>query len=539
MNSSKSSGNFYRSFTKFLSILAFAVVGLSSVADAFAAITCRNSTTGARACSTSTSCPTGWTKISTSCSTQTVGGSITYISHHGIGIKCTWQEFQGEWSSNPGIAPDPISVSQSVEGSGNYATCGGWDTAFVPSGAPTPTDFSTAPYGSGKFFFNVTYQSAAPLTCIEDPNAGIGNNCTKTDAQNPKHGGSGGTTTLGASRACALNSPGGGTTLTYQFACADGVSVTGFLTLAPIVNGNPQPDPSGILGSFTNCSQARIDAGKCTMQLGGIPTKTVKVKGQNVTVVDSAACEAAFPAGQVVNALGTSQTQNLDLNEILFYKEVASEGVCDATTLLPTVVGLPAAAYGRYCQSDLGVFYDNETGNIFTGDSSTLEGFDNQLRACPPGTDKLPHTATQDVEQVALSGGITLEPQGPLNLNCTSGGNTDSGGYKIKIPDQSPLFSVDIDTSPLSTDAPKLEGVAPTSAAISVSTDGVRELVLIYPTCNSPEAGLSEAVIANNPPLTNNQNVTLHLAGQTNGAGAGSLGPVLFKGEFTIKVNGL
>jgi hypothetical protein len=68
----------------------------------------------------------------------------------------------------------------------------------------------------------------------------------------------------------------------------------------------------------------------------------------------------------------------------------------------------------------------------------------------------------------------------------------------------------------------------------------VRKLVLTYPTCNSPEGGVSGAVIANNPPLINNQNVTLHLTnGKTNGAGAGSLGPVLFDGTFTIKVNGL
>jgi hypothetical protein len=517
-------------------MLAFVALSLLLVHNAFGAITCRNSTTGKRACTTSTSCPTGWTKISTSCSTQTVGGSITYISHHGIGIKCAWQEFEGEWSSNPGIAPDPISVSQSVEGEGNYATCGGWDIASGLPVDPTQDDFNAAPYGSGKFFFKVKYESTAPLTCVEDPNAGIGNNCTKTDAQNPKHDDSGATTPPGASRACALNSPGGGTTLTYQFACADGVSVTGFLTLVPSLDGG---GTTQVAPNFTGpCSPERVADGKCTMQLGGIPKKTVKVKGQNVTVVDSAACEAAFPAGQVVNALGTSQTQNLDLKEILFYQEVASEGICDATTLLPTVVGLPAAAYGRYCQSDLGLFSDNTGTNFFAGDPSFVEGFDNELRVCPPGpTGTAPHTATQDVEQVKLSGGVTLEPQGPLNLNCTSGSNTDSGGYKVKIPDQSPLLSVDIDTS---TGAPKLEGVSPTSAAIVVDTDGVRKLELTYPTCNNtPEGGLSGAVIANNPPLTNNQNVTLHLEGQTNGAGAGSLGPVLFEGEFTIKVNGL
>jgi hypothetical protein len=274
------------------------------------------------------------------------------------------------------------------------------------------------------------------------------------------------------------------------------------------------------------------------MQLGGIPTKTVKVKGQNVIVVDTAACAAAFPAGSVPNAFSpTGQTQNLDLREILFYQEVASEGVCDPITKLPTVPGLPVAAYGRYCQSDIDVFDDNTNspggGGAFFDDSATLEGFDNQLRVCPV-RDNVYHTASQDVEQVALGDGVSLEPQGTLNLNCTTGGNTDSGGYTVKIPDQPPLLSIDIDTSPLS-DAPKLEDIAPSSAAIVVE-DGVRKLSLRYPTCSqTPGEGLS-ANIKNRYDPTNNSDVTLHMEGQTNGAG---LGPVLFEGEFMIKVNGL
>jgi len=534
------------SFAKTLSAFAFAVLGLSLALDAFAAITCRNNTTLKRVCTNNLSCPSGYTKIASTCSTTTVGGSITYITHHNIGIKCTWPEFQGDWSSNPGISPDPISVSHAVEGDGNYATCGGWVKGEEPAANPTPAQFAAAPYGSGKFFFKIKYESTAPLTCVEDPNSGIGNNCTKCDDQNNSKA-CASVTPPGASRACALNSSSGGTTLTYQFACADGVSVTGFLTLAPTVGGNPQPDPLGDSGSFTNCSAARIAAGACTMQLGGIPTKQVKVKGQLVTVVDSTACAAAFPSASVANAFNSGQTQTLGSKEILFYKEVASEGICDPTTKLPTVVGLPAAAYSRYCQSDIGVFYDNLTGNIFTGDSSTLEGFDNELRICPVeivGGQKLAHTAAQDVEQVALGGGgVALEPQGPLNLNCASGGNTDSAGYKVKIPDQAPLLSVDIDVSPLNGlngDAPKLEGVSPSASTIIVDTDGVRKLVLTYPTCNSPQGGLAGAVKANNPGIVNNQNVTLHLTnGKTNGAGPGSLGPVLFEGEFTIKVNGL
>jgi len=531
-----------------LLILIFGLTTFSAVQDAFGAITCRNNSTGARSCTNNLVCPTGWTKISSSCSTQTVGGSITYITHHGIAIKCTWQEFQGSWDAEPGSSTVPISVAHAVEGENNFATCSGWEADSVPTGIP---NHGQAPYGMGQFLFSVRYQSAAFLSCEEDPNSGIGNNCTKTDAQNPKHGGSG-STTPGASRACKDASSGytgPGTQLTYQFACADGVSVTGFLTLAPtVIEGGvpvPQPNPEGSDGSFTNCSAERIAAGACTMQLGGIPTTTVKVKGQNVTVVDSAACAAAFPAGAVPNAFSpTGQIQNLDVKEILFYQEVASEGICDPVSKLPTVPGLPAAAYGRYCQSDLGVFSDNTNsptgGGIFLGDSSTLEGFDNQLRVCP-AVDNVYHTAAQDVEQVALGAGVTMEFQPTLNLNCTTGGNTDSGGYTVKIPDQAPLLSIDIDTSPLS-DAPKLEGISPASARIVVE-NGIRKLSLRYPTCNSvpgdPAGGLSGVVQTNNPGVQNQDNVTLHLSGQTNGAGPGSLGPIQFDGEFTIKVNGL
>jgi hypothetical protein len=412
-----------------------------------------------------------------------------------------------------------------VEGDNNYATCSGWPKDSVPAGIP---DHDSAPYGHGLFNFSVKYQSAATQTCIEDANAGIGNNCTKADAQNPKHGGSGGSTPPGASRACALNSASGGTTLTYQFACADGVSVTGFLTLAPTIDGNPQANPSGTDGSFTNCDTARIAAGECTMRLGGIPSTTTKVKGQNVTVVDAAACAAAFPAQSVVNAFNSGQTQTLDLNELLFYKEVASEGTCDPVTNLPTVPGLPAAAYGRYCQSDLGPL------------PSGLEGFDNVLRVCPVDViNKVAyqHTGAQDVEQVALRGGVKLEPQGPMNLNCSTGGNTDSGKYKVYLVEQAPLLVGDIDITPAN--APKLEGISPLSATIVVGDDGVKRLLLTYPTCSSvPGEGLSANIINKYHP-TNNSDVTLELTGQTYGAGADSLGPIQFKGEFTIKVNGL
>lgn len=519
MSSSRSFGNFYRSLTKFLSILAIAVVGLSSVADASAAITCRSNATLERKCSTSTSCPVGWAKISNSCSTQTVGGIITYVSDHGKAVKCTWAEFQGEWSSQ---SQSPVTVSHSVQGPGNYATCSGWDFSSAPTGNP---DHTAAPYGYGKFFINVTYQSTNTTTCIEDPNAGIGNNCVKfTDLQNKKHGDTSGLTS-GATLACANNNP--GTTLTYQFFCADGASVTGFMTLVPSLDGGTTTQ---LAPSFTGpCSPERVAAGKCTMVLGGVPTKTVKIAGKYVTVVDSDKCALAFPAQSVPNAFDSAQTQNLDSKQMLFYVEKAYTGSCDSN-MQPTEVGDPTAAYGVHCQSNIAPFSDNTGDNYFPNDPPS-DGFDNELRVCQTASGNMPHTAAQDVEMVELNRYLTVDFQPTLNLNCTSGDNTDSGVYKVWIKDQPPVMAADIVTSPLSA-APKLEGVSPIRTATKVDLNGVTTLELTYPTCSDLSANVINAY---NP--ANNSNVTLHLTDGTTKPTT-SLN-YRFKTQFEVKVNGL
>jgi len=508
------------SLRKLLSLLAIAMPGLLLVHDAFGAITCRNNTTGARSCTTSTTCPTGWTKISTSCSTRTVGGNITYLEHHGVVVKCTWEDFEGEWTSDPGdpsaTPPVPMKVIHSVgvnpDGSGDpdvYAVCSGW-----AQGTPLPpdVDHSDAPYGWGKFWMRMEYSSESFTPCIEDPNSGIGNNCVKfTDPQNKKHGDTGSTPLLGATRSCKNLFP--GTEVTYQFACAAGVNMTGYLTLVP---GTAQP--AGPSGSFTNCDAASVANGTCTQVWGGVPMTTTKIKGQTYSIVDSDACKAAFPAADIPNALDSNQLQPLAESQVLFYQETATEGQCDNNEL-PTVAGLPSAAYGRSCQSDLGP------------DWPLGEGFDDTLRICAPATEGSVthyHSAAHDVEQVKLAGNVYLEYQPTLNLNCTTGDNTDSGIYKVSIPDQGSLLAVNIDTSP----GPLLEGVAPKSTAIVTDSTGVRTLVLTYPTCSA----LSANVINKYHP-TNNSSVTLTLSGKT--STTTGLGPALFDGQLTIKVNGL
>jgi len=420
---------------------------------------------------------------------------------HGIDVVCTWPDLEGGWEANPGTSPGTsISVTHSAgDIEGEYATCSGWDIGAAIRDAAGNVIHGAAPYEQGQFKFNVTYSSTKTTTCIEDPNSGIGNNCVKfTDANNKKHGGGDSAPTSGATFACKDNFP--GTTLTYQFYCADGVGVSGYLTLVPTIGGSPQAAPK-----FTGpCSPARVAAGACTVQMGGIPETTIKVKGQEQLVVDTQKCLEAFPQAAVSNALGTTQTQNLEAGAILFYQETAYTGSCAALD-----TGSPTAAYGRYCQSDIDTFADNLPGNIYDGDELvTNDGFDNELRVCEQSDNPPPHTADQDVETIELSN-ITFDSQPTLNLNCWTGnGGNDSGIYKVWISDQSQLLAGNIVVDPLS-DAPTLEGVSPNKASISVDEFGVNTLELAYPTCYT----LSENVISNNAGISNNSNVFLTLEG--------------------------
>jgi hypothetical protein len=455
---------------------------------------------------------------------RTVGGTSTDLEHHGLHIRCTWPEYEGEWGSE---SIHPISVTHSAgdSGAGEYATCSGWNSADEVTFVGGDVDHGGAPYESGKFLFNVTYTSSVTTTCTEDHDSGIGNNCNKfTDQQNKKHGGGSSTNTSGATLACRDDNP--GTTLTYQFFCADGVDVSGFLTLVSIVAGNPQVAPA-----FTECSAARVAADACTMQYGGVPTKTIKVKGQTQTVVDAKACLEAFPLASVSNALGTDQTQDLEAGAILFYQETAFTGNCDSLTDLPTEEGSPSTAYGRYCQSDIDTFDDNVAPNVYAGDPADVDGFDNELRVCQ--SNRTPHIGEQDVETIELSD-LIVDSQPSLNLNCKSGGNTDSGGFKVTITDQAKMLASNVDVTPLS-DAPTLEGVSPTKAVINTDEFGVETLELTYPTCED----LSVNVIANNN-LTgddNNTNVVVELLGQSDTAET-SLSQAI-KALIEIKVNGL
>ena len=457
---------------------------------------------------------------------RTVGGTTTDLHDHNIRVACTWPNFEGGWEADPG---SPITVSHSAGDEGEYATCSGWT---VDGGVSRYDDgtikHDEAPGGQGKFKFNITYTSTSTTTCIEDPNSGIGNNCVKFTDKDNKNGGNGkagggNTPTTGATVACKDNFP--GTTTTYQFYCADGVKVTGYLTLVPTLGGNAQVAPE-----FTGpCSPARVAAGACTIQYGGIPMKTIKVKGQEQMVVDQDVCLEAFPQASVNNALNSGQTQNLQAGAILFYQETAYTGSCaDLDT------GSPTAAYGRYCQSDIDTFQDNVSPNLYEGDLEVSnDGFDNELRVCEQSDNPPPHTGDQDVETVELTN-ITVTAQPTLNLNCTTGGNTDSGKFKVYISDQSQLLAGNIEVTPLSK-APTLEGVSPLSAVISTDDFGVDTLTLTYPTCED----LSANVITNNSldRSDNNTNVFLEFSGQTIPTST-SLEQAI-KEMIEVKVNGL
>ena len=449
---------------------------------------------------------------------DTIGGTSTDLPAHGIRVRCTWPVFEGAWSADP----ESISVSHSAgdPSLGEYATCSGWyvadgvnyiDEEGNPVVDPAPgqvvfVDHENAPLdlGHGKFLFDVTYSSTTVTTCVDD-DSGIGNDCVKfTDDDNTGNGGNkknsdSGTTTDGATLHCANNSP--GTTLTYQFYCADGVNVEGYLTLVRELedeNGDLVPQ---VAPRFTRCSEDRVAAGDCTMLYGGVPMTTVKIKGVTQEVVDAEACLEAFPQALVPNALNSGQVQSLEAGAMLFYQEVAYEGSCDATGL-PTQDGSPSVAHGRYCQSDIDTFDDNIfdeddplLNNVYPGDPLVMHGFDNELRKCFEREDSLfgQHVGFQDVETVELAEPMDASSAPTLNLNCTTGDNTDSGKFKVWISDQATLLADNVVVTPLS-DAPKLEGVSPIKAVINTDEFGVDTLELTYPTCNDLSNNIIEHI---------------------------------------------
>lgn len=466
---------------------------------------------------------------------RTSGGTSTDLHDHGIRVQCTWPAFEGAWSSDSGA----ISVSHSVDDPSldRYAFCSGWDIDGV-SYVDGDVDHGSAPYGSGKFLFNVTYRSSTVLTCV-DPDSGIGNDCIKfIDDDNTGKGGNkkntvSDTTVFGATIACENNFP--GTTLTYQFHCADGVTVDGYLTLVPSLDGVAQVAPV-----FTGpCGPDRVAAGDCTMLYGGVPMKTVKIKGVTQEVVDAEACLEAFPPALIPNALNSGQIQNLEAGAMLFYQEVAYTGSCDAAGL-PTEDGIPSVAHGRYCQSDIDTFADNLPGNIFPGDGDSdgdghpdTDGFDKELRICEMSDLPPQHVGFQDVETVELVEPMYASSGPTLNLNCSTGDNTDSGKYKVWISDQTRLLADNVVVTPLS-DAPKLEGVSPIKAVINTDEFGVDTLELTYPTCSE----LTNTIIADNGLIDNTFNntyVTLELIGQAVTGLTQTFNALL----IDVKVNGL
>ena len=457
---------------------------------------------------------------------RTSGGTSTDLHDHGIRVQCTWPAFEGAWGSDP----EAISVSHSVDDPSldRYAFCSGWDIDGVVY-EDGDVAHGSAPYGSGKFLFNVTYTSSTVLTCV-DPDSGIGNDCVKfTDDDNKGNGGNNkitdpGTTAFGATIACENNYP--GTTLTYQFHCAEGVGVDGYLTLVSSLDGGAtlQAAPE-----FTGpCGPDRVAAGDCTMLYGGVPMKTVKIKGVTQEVVDAEACLEAFPQALVPNALNSGQIQNLEAGAMLFYQEVAYTGSCDAAGL-PTEDGIPSVAHGRYCQSDISNFVDNIAPNVYGDDPLVGDGFDNELRICEMSDLPPQHVGFQDVETVELAEPMDAISGPTLNLNCTTGDNTDSGKYKVWISDQTRLLADNVVVTPLS-DAPRLEGVSPIKAVINTDEFGVDTLELTYPTC--PD--LSYNVITSYNP-TNNSDVTLELIGQAVTGLTQTFNALL----IDVKVNGL
>ncbi len=472
---------------------------------------------------------------------RTGGSTQTDPSHHGsvafpgVGrIFCTWEDFFGEWTGDPGnpTANPPIlpTVVQEVApkvcsndntqacavdsdcGDGNTcssptsARCGGWeDNQLTVFKDPNDPDYSPPPFGEGRFHLRVKY-TLFGSTCIDDPgNKGGGNNdpilCDRTDPQNPKHGG-GGSSGGSSGVVCRDDHPVLGTaSLEYTGFCENGVSVTGFLTLLPTTPINEIPEFTG------PCGADRVAAGKCTLQLGGLPTVTTTKGKKTTTSVDPELCAAFFPEGPVPNAFGpdpvcsndktqvctvdsdcgdgnTCVVRDLEEGQILRYVEEYPGNTCAQIVGVPDAPqAVPTLAYGAYCQSDIDEFKnDDNTPGVCSndnalsceqdadcGDGNTcdnnwfeddpgVEGFDNVFRECPifeppDGSTPYVHAGTHEIETFGLAEDITLtQSSQSLNMGCQ---NADH--FQVRITDQDQLLAGDVSLNP----APTLKPLGP------------------------------------------------------------------------------
>ena len=302
--------------------------------------------------------------------------------------------------------------------------------------------------------------------------------------------------------------------------CQAGVVVTGVLTW---VDPNPTA-PGDMPPRFTNCQGDAVD---CTLELGGLPRDD-----QNKVLPE--VCDLIFPA--TANGI-LAQKQMLS-----FRQNYAGQCASPTSVSYDNPVGV-GRAVSRECHSD----YGNEDGFVPANLNDPVlggEGFDSVPRGCPVHTDgKTVFAHTANAVETAKVAPVTIDvtPQS-LNLGCLQTGK-DSGVIKATICGRADF---DVSTVALFSNnkfdpnvAPVLQTVKPTAFTIgqvegNCGSDLFPDLTLTYPTCTKT-GGVANAVIRQNPGITNKTVVTLELQGQLN-TQTGDLLPKIIGGTDTVDV---
>jgi hypothetical protein len=408
-----------------------------------------------------------------------------------------------------------------------------------------PGESSDPDLGTGQFHYHVEY--TVPLATAGDTNKGHGNDCNKCDPGNPaKKRYCTGCTVNQSCTTSPYNS--NDVQFTVTAFCEQKVEVEGYLRLLP---GQTPPH-------FVNCNQATVNAGNCTLQLGGLP-KT------SSGVVDPIACAAVFQPASV-------NGQSLASKQLLLFQQIYKNTSCPTSTSLPVDFGLEAnvgakLSVHRECNSDYGKNLSNGwSPSPASGDFLGGEGFDNTLRVCPSGLDSsgntVYHTAAGAETAKSIAVTVDVKPES-VNLKCRtdqSGVINDNGVATATIcttktaagillfnatsvdTTNLPVLFVKGDTAcgggkPCLVTAKPGGYSFPAASSGLCSGDSDQDMQITYPTCTAlvdgKGHGLSQ-VIYQAGYTTNNAEVTLVLQGQVP-ASATNPTPVGIQGEDTVR----
>ena len=460
--------------------------------------------------------------IAVACSTSS-GFISSSFSHHGVQIQ------GGDLTVTLGdIDPSEQLMTVVPGGVGTPAKATVDLPDILVKGSGTSTEAcGSAPVpcflGEGRFSYHVEY--TIPLA-TSDPNRGGGNEtCGKCDPNNPKKGAS--CTGCSINQTCT-NLSTTESQFTVKAFCQQGVIVTGKMVLLPTVNGSPQPAPP-----FTNCDAARVAAGTCALELGGLPLT-------NNGTVDGTACAQIF---DLVNVGGDTNKQLAQKQLLLFQQNY--QGQCTSATLGD--FGLESPDSGtkkglhRECNSDYG---DN---NFVAFNENFLDGqgLDNTVRGCVVGTndDGSPafHVAQGGETAKTIEVTVDVTPES-VNLRCVVGSDSGIATATICTTPEFNVTNVDIAALPVlfvegdtsCSGGPCIVPAIPGGFSFAASSSGLcsgdfsQDMRITYRTCSVNLNGLAQVIRNWKPDITAGTKVPLRLHGTIGN------GSVVIEGADTI-----